>query len=135
MTKSKIQNPNYEFYGLMIDTSGEEAWVALVGGREIVSERRWANGPRVGKELLGKIEEMMMEEGVSWDEVKRMGARVVAQRKHSSLRAGITVLNMLGYAKGIELVALREEEQGRIREEFLNDEPREFLRVEYADGS
>ena len=91
---------------LLIDTSREEALVALIRGGHVIAERRWHSGPAAGREVLEKIRELLDEAAVSLADIDRIAVHAGPAKRSSALRAGVTVANLLAYAGGAELVSI-----------------------------
>ncbi|MDP3997276.1 MAG: tRNA (adenosine(37)-N6)-threonylcarbamoyltransferase complex dimerization subunit type 1 TsaB [bacterium] len=90
---------------LLIDTSGPEAWVALVKDGEILSEHTWLADRLLAVTLLEKIDDLLEECRISVSDLKKIA--VVSGPGHwSGLRTGIVVASVLAGAAGSKLVDL-----------------------------
>jgi len=99
-------NPNDQSLVLVIDTSGEKAFVALVRDGDVVGERTWEVSWDAGRQVLNVVDELLEGAGLKLEEIDRIGVGAGPGRHYSALRAGVTVANLLAYASGAEMVQL-----------------------------
>lgn len=108
----------------------------VVKREEVAGERRWVSGPGEGRMVLEKIEELLKEVKIGWGKIERVGVKVTGQRMFSSLRAGVTVANFLGYAKEVKIIELAGGDEAEMRGDLWVGEAARSARVRYgAKGS
>lgn len=90
---------------LIIDTSGSEAWVALVLDGRLVAEQSWATDFTVGRNLLAAIDALMLESQVSWEAIQRIGV-VTGPGHFGALRTSTVTAQTLAWQTSLELAAL-----------------------------
>lgn len=104
MTKFKITNFNDEDLLLLIDTSNEEAGVALVKKGEMLADRRWGGDPGA-VELLKEMDKLLEGAGKRIKDINKVVVCEGLGRRYSALRTGVVTGMILAYAEGIELAA------------------------------
>lgn len=117
---------------LLIDTSSEEVFVALVRGGDVVGERTWENSPDVGRRVLSVVDELLKEADLKLKDVGRVAVQVGPGRYYSSLRAGVTVANMLAYAVGAGVVRLTGVDRGDLIHDASVAKPEKMVLPRYA---
>ncbi|MBI4022519.1 MAG: hypothetical protein HY372_04105 [Candidatus Andersenbacteria bacterium] len=116
---------------LLIDTSREEALVALARGESALAERRWQQVPRTGRQVLEGIQALLGEQGLSLADIDRMAVHTGPGRWQAALRAGVTVANVLAYAAEAELVLVSGSDLGSMIREAMTAAPVAAVRVRY----
>ena len=58
---------------LIIDTSGEKAFVALVRDGDVVGERTWEVSWDAGRQVLNVVDELLEGAGLKLEEIDRIG--------------------------------------------------------------
>jgi len=89
---------------LLIDTSGDEAGVALTEKGKILADRRWESDHGAGR-LLKEMDGLLKDAGKKIKDVKKIAVCEGPGRRYSALRTGVAAGMMLAYAGGVELVA------------------------------
>lgn len=89
---------------LLIDTSGDEAGVALVKKGKIIAEERWRSDPGAGR-LLKEIDSMLKGALKEMKDIKKIAVCEGPGRRYSALRTGVVAGMMLAYAGDIDLAA------------------------------
>ncbi len=117
---------------LVIDTSGEKAFVALVRGGDVVGERTWESSPDVGRRALNVVDELLKGAGLKLEDVGRVGVGVGPGRYYSALRAGVTVGSILAYAAGAEMIQLTSSDKSGLVSEACAAKPVKAVLSKYA---
>lgn len=117
---------------LIVDTSGEKAFVALVRDSNIVVERAWTSSPDAGRRVLEVVDELLEEAGLKLEEIDRIGVGAGPGRHYSALRAGVTVADLLAYANGAEIVQLTSSDRSGLICEACVAKPVKAVLLKYA---
>lgn len=91
---------------MIINTSDEKVSVALIRDGEVLDEKTWENSPDVGRYVLDVVSELLRGAEAELKDIDKIAVQVGPGRCYSSLRAGVTVANMLAYALGADVVGL-----------------------------
>lgn len=89
---------------LAIRTDAPEARLVLLGIDDaILADTKWQADRRLAHELLGKLEELLASQQVTWQDLTGL---IVYQGPGSftGLRIGITVMNTIAYAQSIPII-------------------------------
>lgn len=117
---------------LVIDTSGEKAFVALIREGDVVGERTWEASWDAGRRVLEVVDELLEEAGLKLEEIDRIGVGVRPGRHYSALRAGVTVANLLAYAGGVEMFQLTSSDKSALVREACVAKPVKVVLPKYA---
>ena len=117
---------------LIIDTSGEKAFVALVRDGDVVGERTWEVSWDAGRQVLNVVDELLEGAGLKLEEIDRIGVGAGPGRHYSALRAGVTVGSILAYAVGAEMTQLTSSDKSGLVSEAGAAKPVKALRPKYA---
>jgi len=117
---------------LIIDTSEKKAFVALVEDGDVVGEKTWENSPDVGRYVLDVVGELLKEAEMELKDIDRIAVQAGPGRYYSSLRAGVTVANVLAYAVGADVVGLEKTSRGDLIHEASVAKPEKMVLPRYA---
>jgi tRNA threonylcarbamoyladenosine biosynthesis protein TsaB len=93
---------------VLLNSSTSTFELVLVDGEQHV-EKSWESGRELAKNLLGFVEESLIEKNVSWDSIEGLGV-YKGPGSFTGLRIGLTVANTLAESLGVPIVGVSGEQ-------------------------
>ena len=119
--------------GLIIDTAGKEALVALVEEEKVIRQQTWQADKELGLKMLEAIQALLEEGGVNPGDLGRIGVVVTAKDRYMGLRTGISVANALSLGWRIPIVELESGPIETIIIQLLSNNVKEVAQAQYLD--
>lgn len=113
---------------LIIKTKGTESSIGLANKEKLTDQYSWKSEKNLSKELLPKIKWFLNKNDVQTRQIT--GVIVyLGPGSFTSLRIGVTAVNILAYSLNIPVVGVKEEEAGNRRHEAGDNDLEELLEM------